>query len=81
MKKRINELLTIMGDVGAIKNPYPHIKEVFTQNFGEEQYGVGIRKGDTKFVDAFNKALDEVIADKTAGEISKKWFQEDILVK
>lgn len=55
--------------------------KVLDENFGEEQYGVGIRKGDTKFVEAFNEALDEVIADKTAGEISKKWFEEDILVK
>ena len=55
--------------------------KILDENFGKEQYGVGIRKGDTKFVDAFNKALDEVIADKTAGEISKKWFQEDIIVK
>ena len=55
--------------------------KILDENFGEEQYGVGIRKGDTKFVEAFNKALDEVIADKTAGEISKKWFEEDIIVK
>lgn len=55
--------------------------KVLTEDFGSEQYGVGIRKGDTKFVEAFNKALDEVIADKTAGEISKKWFEEDIVIK
>jgi len=55
--------------------------KILEENFGKEQYGVGIRKGDTKFVEAFNKALDEVIADKTAGDISKKWFQEDIIVK
>lgn len=55
--------------------------KILTENFGSEQYGVGIKKGDTKFVEAFNKALDEVIADKTAGEISKKWFEEDIIVK
>ena len=55
--------------------------KILNENFGNEQYGVGIRKGDTKFVEAFNKALDEVIADKTAGEISKKWFEEDIVIK
>lgn len=55
--------------------------KILDENFGKEQYGVGIKKGDTKFVEAFNKALDEVIADKTAGEISKNWFQEDIIVK
>lgn len=55
--------------------------KVLTENFGSEQYGVGIKKGDTKFVEAFNKALDEVIADGTAGDISKKWFSQDIIVK
>lgn len=55
--------------------------KILTENFGDEQYGVGIRKGDTKFAEAFNKALDEVIADGTAGEISKKWFDEDIVIK
>lgn len=55
--------------------------KILTENFGSEQYGIGIRKGDTKFVEAFNKALDEVIADGTAGEISKKWFEQDIIVK
>ncbi|MBE6063273.1 MAG: amino acid ABC transporter substrate-binding protein [Clostridium butyricum] len=55
--------------------------KILSENFGDEQYGVGIRKGDTKFVEAFNKALDEVIADGTASEISKKWFGEDILLK
>lgn len=55
--------------------------KILDENFGDEQYGVGIRKGDTEFVDAFNKALDEVVADGTAGEISKKWFGEDIVVK
>ena len=55
--------------------------KILDENFGDEQYGVGIRKGDTEFVEAFNKALDEVIEDGTAGEISKKWFGEDIIVK
>lgn len=55
--------------------------KILDENFGDEQYGVGIRKGDTEFVDAFNKALDEVVADRTAGGISKKWFGEDIVVK
>ncbi|EMU54271.1 amino acid ABC transporter substrate-binding protein [Clostridium butyricum] len=55
--------------------------KILTENFGDEQYGVGIRKGDTKFVEAFNKALSEVVGDGQAAEISKKWFAEDIVVK
>lgn len=55
--------------------------KVLDDNFGEEQYGVGIRKGDTEFVDAFNKALAEVIEDGTAAQISEKWFDKDIVIK
>ncbi|WP_294375267.1 amino acid ABC transporter substrate-binding protein [uncultured Clostridium sp.] len=55
--------------------------KILTENFGNEQYAVGIRKDDTKFVEEFNKALDEVINDGEAAEISKKWFDEDIIVK
>lgn len=55
--------------------------KVLDENFGEEQYGIGIRKGDTKFVDAFNKALKETIDDGTAGKISEKWFGKDIVIK
>ena len=55
--------------------------KILTENFGDEQYGVGIRKGDTKFVEAFDKALNEVIQDGQAAEISNKWFGEDIVVK
>ena len=55
--------------------------KILSENFGDEQYGVGIRKGDTKFVEAFDKALDQVIEDGQAAEISEKWFDEDIVVK
>lgn len=55
--------------------------KVLDDDFGKETYAVGIRKGDTKFVDEFNKALDETINDGSASEVSKKWFGEDIIVK
>lgn len=55
--------------------------KILNENFGDEQYAVGIRKGDTKFVEAFDKALNEVVEDGQAAQISKKWFDEDIIVK
>ncbi|SFC89410.1 amino acid ABC transporter substrate-binding protein [Clostridium uliginosum] len=55
--------------------------KVLDDDFGKETYAVGIRKGDTKFVEEFNKALEAVVEDGSAGEISKKWFGEDIIVK
>lgn len=55
--------------------------KILDDNFGEEEYGVGIRKGDTKMVDAFNKAYKEMQDDGTLKEISEKWFGEDITIK
>lgn len=55
--------------------------KILSDNFGNEQYGVGMRKGDTEFTEVFNSALNQVIADGTAEEISKKWFGEDIVLK
>lgn len=52
--------------------------KILDENFGDEEYGVGIRKGDTKMVEAFNEVLEEMKADGTMKEISEKWFGEDI---
>lgn len=45
-------------------------------NFGEEDYGVGFRKGDADFVEAFNKVLAEIIEDGKFDEIKSQWFSE-----
>lgn len=52
--------------------------KILDEDFGEEEYGVGMRKGDTTLVEAFNKAYDELKAEGTLAEISTKWFGEDI---
>ncbi len=52
--------------------------KVLDEDFGDEEYGVGMRKGDQKMVDAFNKAYDELKADGTLAKISEKWFASDI---
>ncbi|MDC7124220.1 MAG: amino acid ABC transporter substrate-binding protein [Spirochaetales bacterium] len=49
--------------------------------FAEEEYGIGFRKGDTAFIAAVDNAIDEMVKDGTAAEISKKWFAEDILLE
>lgn len=46
-----------------------------------EKYAIAFKKGNTELKDKVQKALDDMIADGTAGEISKKWFGEDILYK
>jgi len=54
---------------------------VLEEDFGRESYGVGIRKEDKEFREALDKVLDEMKADGTADEISKKWFGESIVKK
>ncbi|MDY4077427.1 MAG: amino acid ABC transporter substrate-binding protein [Clostridium sp.] len=55
--------------------------KVLEDNFGEEEYAVGVRKGDKELVDAWNKAYDELVKNGTASELSKKWFGDDIIEK
>lgn len=52
--------------------------KILEENFGDEEYGVGMRKGDTALVEAFNKAYGELKAEGKLAEISTKWFGEDI---
>jgi len=52
--------------------------KILDDDFGDEEYGVGMRKGDKEMVDAFNKAYKELKEDGTVAEISTKWFGEDI---
>lgn len=55
--------------------------EVLGEDLGEELYGIGIRKEDDQFREALDKVLDDMKEDGTAEEISKKWFQEDIMLR
>ena len=51
---------------------------ILDEDFGAEEYGVGIRKGDTKTVEAFNQAYEALKANGTLAEISTKWFGSNI---
>jgi polar amino acid transport system substrate-binding protein len=52
---------------------------VLEENFGTEDYGVGVRKDDTELAAKLDKALDDMRADGTAATISTKWFGKDIV--
>jgi len=54
---------------------------VLEESLGTELYGIGIRKEDVSLKEAIDATLAEMIEDGTAGDISKKWFGEDILVR
>lgn len=56
----------------------PEKYKVLDDDFGDEEYGVGMRKDDTKLVEAFNEAYAALKEDGTLAEISTKWFGEDL---
>jgi len=53
--------------------------KIASGDFGDEEYGVGVRKGDKTLLDKLNNVLDEMKADGTTAEISEKWFGENIV--
>lgn len=59
----------------------PGIYKVLEDNFGEEDYGVGVRKEDKEFLAKLEAALDSMKADGTADEIAKKWFGAPVIIK
>lgn len=48
-------------------------------NFGTEDYGVGLRKEDTEVLGKLEAALAEMKKDGKAAEIASKWFGKDII--
>src|SRR5690606_15555068 len=52
---------------------------VMDENFGTEDYGVGVRKDDTALLEALNRTLDAMKQDGTAGRIATQWFGANIV--
>ncbi len=48
--------------------------KILEENFGEEKYGIGLRKEDKKLLDKINNILDEMKTDGSYENIYKKWF-------
>jgi polar amino acid transport system substrate-binding protein len=57
----------------------PNQYAILTENFGAEEYGVGLRKDDTTLLTLLQKTLDEMKKDGTSAKISHKWFGSDIV--
>lgn len=49
-------------------------------NFGDDFYAIGCRKGETDLADKINEAIAILIEEKTAEEISNKWFDKNIVI-
>ena len=54
--------------------------KILEDDFGDEEYGVGMRKGDDKMVEAFNEAFKAMSQEGKLKEVSEKWFGEDITI-
>ncbi len=69
----------IVGKYYVSKHPGEY--KFLQEDFGAEDFAVGLRITDKAFLAEMNKALDDMKADGTASEISNKWFNEDIINK
>ena len=56
------------GGLGVIYNKDPVT--------GEEEYGIAAKKGNTKLIEAINKAIEELKTDGTYQKIYSKWFKD-----
>ena len=52
---------------------------ILEDNFGVEEFGVGLRQSDQSFIDAVQQALDGMKADGTSLIISQKWFGDNVI--
>ncbi|MEG1274371.1 MAG: amino acid ABC transporter substrate-binding protein [Ruthenibacterium sp.] len=50
-------------------------------DFGDDLYAIGFRKSDSALCNSVNDAINALIANGKAAEISTKWFGKDIVVK
>ena len=69
----------IVGKYYVSKHPGEY--KFLEEDFGAEDFAVGLRITDKAFLAEMNKALDDMKADGTASQISNKWFNEDIINK
>ena len=67
---------------GSYKNTkLGNIFETSPFDFGDDLYGIGFRKSDAALRDSVNEAINALIANGKAAEVSKKWFGTDIVMK
>lgn len=67
----------IVGRYYLAKKPGEY--NILSDNFGSEDYGVGLRKDDKELLAKLQKALDDMKKDGASEKISKQWFGENIV--
>lgn len=55
--------------------------KILDDDFGDEDYAIGVKKGNTELKDKINEGLKKCNEDGTSAKISEKWFGSDIVVK
>ncbi|MBN7773087.1 amino acid ABC transporter substrate-binding protein [Clostridium aminobutyricum] len=67
--------------LGEYKNSKMDKKMVLSDyTFGDDYYAIGCRQGENDVADKINEAIEQLIEDGTATEISNKWFGRDIVI-
>ena len=54
---------------------------ILEETLAPEEYGIGVKLGNETLRDEIQTALDAIVADGTAAEISAKWFGTDKILK
>ena len=77
--KRIDAVVVdeVVGRYYVAKKPTEYA--VLEDNFGTEEYGVGMRKEDQALHDKLQAALVAMKADGTSAKIANQWFGKDII--
>lgn len=68
----------VLGRYYISKKPDDY--KVLEENFGSEEYGIGLRLEDQLLKDEIDRIIEEMKEDGTMTAISEKWFGEDIVV-
>lgn len=59
----------------------PDTYKLLEGSLKDEYFGIGCRQGEVALREAIDKALDELAEDGTIDKISKKWFDENIVIR
>lgn len=67
----------IVGRYYIAKKPGEYV--VLAENFGTEEFGIGLRKDDKELLAKIQKAMDDMKKDGASAKISQQWFGADIV--
>lgn len=85
MKRSLALILALILSVGLLAGCGQETNEgkgfaFADEDFGEDLYVIGMRKGEDALTKKINETLDALCANGKASEISKEWFGEDVVV-